>query len=72
MLEMYSNVNKKIPTPIDSKCRFLKGQSHEIFDTFLSKNSTWDPYKQAKTVSRRYSQKAWVGAVNDYTDIVSV
>ena len=28
----------------------LKGPCHEIFNTFLSKNSTWAPYEQAKTV----------------------
>ena len=26
----------------------LKGQCHKIFDTFLSKNSTWAPHEQAK------------------------
>ena len=28
----------------------LKGQCHEIFNTFLSKKSTWTPYEQEKTV----------------------
>ena len=35
----------------------LKGQCHEIFDSFFSffKDSTWAPYEQAKTVSRTSS-----------------
>ena len=34
----------------DVKQVHLKGQCHEIFDTFLSKSSTWAPYAQAKTI----------------------
>ena len=29
----------------------LKGECREIFDTFLTINSTWAQYEQAKTVS---------------------
>ena len=32
----------------------LKGQWHEIFAIFLSKNFTWAPYKQAKPVLQKY------------------
>ena len=33
----------------------LKGQCHKIFNISFSKNSTWAPNKQAKTVSRNLS-----------------
>ena len=31
----------------------IKGQCHEIFAICLTKNSTWAPFEQAKTVSRK-------------------
>ena len=55
----------------------LKGQCHEIFDTFLSKNSTWTPYEElgkngfAKFfVFTKYLQKTCVHVAVDYADTV--
>ena len=45
----------------DLKLEALKGQCHETFHLFLSKNSTWAPYEQAKTVvsAKSLTTRTW-------------